>query len=393
MNQVFQVVLGLVLLMVFPRVVVGQVSEEIPSAKPSEVGMSAEKLALVGEAMEELVEKSLIPGGVVLIARRGKVVMNEAWGQMDMESDRPMKTDTVMRCFSMTKAITTAGALMLCEEGRLSVDDPVSKYLPELADLKIAQDDSTIAAKKTMTVANLMTHTAGYSYEHSEHSIYNSAFKNKKIFDFSLPLKEMQKKLGGLPVLFEPGTDWRYGISTDVLGRVIEVAFGMPLDQFFQERFFTPLDMKDTGFFVKPGQEARVASIYNSDGKGQLNVREVDNDGDFLKDGDYLTRPALFSGGGGLVSTGRDYMRFLMMIANGGEFQGKQYLKPETVSLMTSNQLSKEVGWIKFGSEVRTGVGFGYGFCVREEMSDMSENMVGEVLPVLTTGCPRPTTI
>ena len=237
-------------------------SEEIPSAKPSEVGMSAKRLGLVVKAMEELVEESKIPGGVVLIARRGKIVMNQAWGKMDIDSNRPMETDTIMRCFSMTKAIATAGALMLCDEGKLAVDDPVSKYLPELADLKVAQDDSTVAAKKTMTVAHLMTHTAGYGYDDTESSVYNKAFKSQKMLDSSLPLKEMQKNLGGLPVLFEPGTDWRYGISIDVLGRVIEVASGMPLDQFLQRRFFTPLGMKDTGFFVEPGQEDRFASIY-----------------------------------------------------------------------------------------------------------------------------------
>ncbi len=373
MGQLFRSALGAFLLMVFSGVVVGQVSEEVPSAKPSEVGMSAERLRLVEKAMEELVEESKIPGGVVLIARRGKIVMNKAWGEMDMDSNRPMETDTIMRCFSMTKAIASAGALILCDEGKLTVDDPVSKYLPELADLKIAQGDSTIVAKKTMTVAHLMTHTAGYSYKDSEHSVYNRAFKSQKILDFSLSLEEMQKNLGGLPVLFEPGADWRYGISIDVLGRVVEVASGMPLDQFLQERFFTPLGMKDTGFYVEPEQEDRFASIYTSDGQGQLEKRPIG------QDGDYLNRPALISGGGGLVSTGRDYMRFLMMIANGGEFQGKQYLKPETVALMTSNQLSKEVGWIKFGTEVRTGVGFGFGFCVREEMSDWDpQGHVGE---------------
>lgn len=348
-------------------------SQEIPVATAAEVGMSAEKLVLVEKAMEELVEENRIPGGVIIIARRGKIVMNKAWGMMEIASGRPMETDTIMRCFSMTKAITTAAALMLCDEGKLAVDDPVSKYLPELADLKIAHGDSTVAAKQTMTVANLMTHTAGYSYEDSEHSAYNSAFKSQKILDFSLPLEEMQKKLGGLPVLFEPGTDWRYGISIDVLGRVIEVASGMPLDEFLQERFFTPLEMTDTGFFVESGKEGRFASIYTSLGKGNLELRAID------QDGDYLNRPAFFSGGGGLVSTARDYMRFLMMVANEGEFQGKHYLKPETIALMTSNQLSKEVGWIKFGEEVRTGVGFGFGFCVREEMSDWDpDGHVGE---------------
>ncbi len=373
MNQVFRISVGLLLVTLLSEVSMGQVTREIPSVEPSEVGMSSERLGLVEKAMEELVETNRIPGGVVLIARRGKIVMNKAWGKMDIESNRPMETDAIMRCFSMTKAICTAGALMLCDEGKLAADDPVSKYLPELADLKIAGNDSTIRAKRKMTVAHLMTHTAGYSYGHSENMVYNNAFESGKILDYSLSLEQMQENLGGLPVLFEPGTDWRYGISIDVLGRVIEVVAGMPLDQFLQERFFKPLAMNDTGFFVERGKEDRFASIYTSDGNGNLEVRPTD------KDGDYFTQRALLSGGGGLVSTGRDYLRFLMMIANGGEFQGKQYLKPETVNLMTSNQLSKEVGWIKFGAEVRTGVGFGFGFCVRDQMSEWDpQGHVGE---------------
>ncbi len=372
-NQIFRISSTVFLLMALLGVAMGQVSKEIPTAKPSAVGMSAEKLGLVEKAMEELVETNRIPGGVVLVARRGKIVMNKAWGKLDIESDRAMQTDTIMRCFSMTKAICTAGALMLCDEGKLAVDDPVSKYLPELANLEIAQNDSTIKANKTMTVSHLMTHTAGYGYKESEHAAYNNAFETQKILDASLPLDQLQKKLAGLPVLFEPGTDWRYGISIDVLGRVIEVVAGMPLDQFLYERFFKPLDMKDTDFFVEPAKVDRLASIYTSNANGHLKVRAADEDGDYLK------RPALLSGGGGLVSTGRDYMRFLMMIANGGEFQGKQYLRPETVTLMTSNQLSQEVGWIKFGSEVRTGVGFSFGFSVREKMSDWDpQGHVGE---------------
>ncbi len=350
-----------------------QVAEEIPVAAPADVGMSAAKLALVDQAMRRLVENNRIPGGVVIIARRGKIVMHQAWGKMDIGANRPMKPDTIMRCFSMTKAIATAGALMLCDEGKLAIDDPVSKYLPELKSLRIARDDTTIAATQQMTIADLMTHTAGYSYENSKHEAYNKAFKDLKMVDFSLPLEAMQKKLARLPVLFEPGTDWRYGISIDILGRVVEVVSGMPLDRFLQERLFTPLDMKDTGFFVAPEKANRFASIYTSAGEGRLELRESD------KDGDYLNPPALLSGGGGLVSTARDYMRFLMMVANDGKFQGKRYLEPETISRMTSNQLSKEVGWIKFGSAVRQGVGFGLGFCVRVEMSDWDpQGHVGE---------------
>ncbi len=348
-------------------------SQDLSIVAPEQAGMSSAKLALVDKAMQESVDDSKIPGGIVMIARHGKVVHFKAYGKMDIEANKPMKTDSILRFYSMTKAITTAAAMMLVDDGKLSVNDPVSKYLPELESVTIVNGNTTEPAQRSMTIADLMLHTAGYSYGGSGVKAHDEAFDELNMLDVDVTLEGMQSKLGKLPLLFEPGTDWNYGISTDVLGRVVEVASGQTLDHFFQQRIFTPLDMPDTGFYVPPDKVDRFATNYRSDGKGNLTVI------DSPQESRYLKKPALLSGGGGLVSTARDYMRFLVMIAGGGELNGKRLLKPETVQLMITNHLSQDVGWVKFGEEVREGVGFGYGFNVRDKMSDWDpQGRVGE---------------
>jgi CubicO group peptidase (beta-lactamase class C family) len=215
-----------------------------------------------------------------------------------------------------------------------------------------------------MTIADLMRHTAGYSYDNSGSAQYDAAFKKLRVIERDIPGDEFQSKLADLPLLFQPGTDWHYGISTDVLGRVVEVVSGLSLAEFFQTRIFAPLGMVDTGFSVPANQVSRFAANYNTDGQGKLTLLDAP------QSSRYLETPAFASGGGGLVSTASDYMRFLMMIEAGGTFAGVRLLNPETVALMTINQVPPQVGWIKFGNEVRTGVGFGFGFSVREQSSD-----------------------
>ena len=337
--------------------------QEAPSASPAEVGMSAEKLGMVDSAMEELVTQNRIPGGIVMIARHGKIVHHKAYGLMDIKSKTPMKTDTIVRIFSMTKSIVTTAALMLHEEGKLNVNDPVSKYIPELKNIHIAVGKKTAPATREMTIADLMRHTAGYSYGNSGETAHDQAFKKVDPLNPLVPLSRLQTKLDQMPLVFEPGTDWKYGISIDILGRVVEAASKKTLLAFLNERVFRPLDMKDTGFHVPAEKVSRFANNYNSDGAGQLTIKDT------AATSRYLTQPLFEGGGGGLVSTARDYMRYLLMIQADGEFQGKRYLKPETVALMKANQLPKSVGWIKFGSEVREGVGFSFGFSVREKMS------------------------
>lgn len=348
-------------------------AQELPSVAPEQAGMSSDKLALVDDAMQESINEKKIPGGIVVIARHGKIVHFKAYGKMDLEADKPMKADSILRFYSMTKAITTTAAMMLVDEGKLSVEDPVSKYLPEIGNVSVANGDKSRPARRTMTVADLMLHTAGYSYGGSGIPAHDKAYSELNVMDTGATLEAMQAKLSKLPLAFEPGTDWQYGISIDVLGRVVEVASGQPLDTFFKERIFEPLDMPDTAFYVPSSKVDRFAANYRSDGKGSLTVIDPP------MESRYLIKPAFFGGGGGLVSTARDYMRFLVMIASGGELNGKRLLKPETVQLMITNHVSPDVGWVKFGDEIREGVGFGYGFNVRDKMSDWDpQGRVGE---------------
>lgn len=337
---------------------------ELAAVSPAEANMSVEKLALVDEAMEDSIEKQVIAGGVVAIARYGKIVHLKAYGKMDLEADKPMTADAIMRVYSMTKAITTSAVMMLVEEGKIAIDDPVSKYLSELTDAKVASGVQNSSATRTMTVADLMRHTAGYSYGGTGQSAHDKAYKDLNLLDTFATLEALQAKLAKLPLAFEPGTDWHYGISTDILGRVVEIASGQTLDDFFRQRIFIPLDMHDTAFYVPKEKASRFAANYNSDGKGILTVKDAP------ATSPYLINPSFHGGGGGLVSTARDYMRFLVMISNGGELHGVRILKSETIRMMTTNQIPKEVGWIKFGSEIRKGVGFGFGFSVRAEKSD-----------------------
>lgn len=348
-------------------------AQELPVVAPEQVGMSSAKLALVDAAMQGSIDANKIPGGIVVIARHGKIVHFKAYGKMDLEADKPMTPDAILRFYSMTKAITTTAAMMLVDEGKLSVEDPVSKYLPEIETVSVVDGDKIRPAQREMTVADLILHTAGYSYGSSGAAAHDEAYAELNIMDTTATLRAMQAKLTKLPLAFDPGTDWHYGISIDILGRVIEVASAQTLDAFFEERIFTPLDMPDTAFYVPEGKVDRFAANYRSDGKGNLTVIDAPSESR------YLIKPAFFGGGGGLVSTARDYMRFLVMVASGGELNGKRLLKPETVKRMTTNHLPPQVGWVKFGSEVREGVGFGYGFNVRDKMSDWDpQGRVGE---------------
>ncbi len=351
---------------------------DLPTCSPAEAGMSAAVLGEIDEAMDDSIANHQIAGGVVMIARHGKVVINNGYGKMDIEADKPMRPDTIFRIYSMSKAITTTAALMLCEEGKLDVNDLVSKYLPELKEVSVANDDAVAATDNEssvheMTIADLMRHTSGYTYGGSGNEKHDKAYAELTMLERDSSLEQMHAKLADLPLAFEPGTDWIYGISTDVLGRVVEVASGESLDNFFSDRIFKPLGMVDTGFFVPDDKLDRFAANYDSDGKGKLSL------GDAPETSRYRNDPGLQSGGGGLVSTAADYMRFLLMIAGGGHSGSVRLLKPETVALMTTNQLPKQVGWIKFGKEVRTGVGFGFGFNVRDQMSDWDpEGRIGE---------------
>ena len=350
----------------------GQAKVLLPIAKPEKVGLDPKKLKAVDQKMEALIKEGRLAGGIVVIAKKGKVAHFGTYGKRDLENDLPVEKDTIFRIYSMTKAITSVAALMLNEEGKINLDDPLSKYFPSLKEMKVLNKSELVEPNREATVADLLRHTSGLTYGRTPHKEINLAHKDGGVLDRDKKLVPMINGMNKVPLLFQPGSDWVYGCSTDVLGGVVEVASGMPLDQFLQERIFKPLKMEDTGFYVPPSKADRFAANYNYRG-GKLSLK------DDPKTSKYLEDPAFKSGGGGLCSTAPDYMRFLLMIENGGKWDGKKYLKKKSVKLMTTNQVSKEAGWVTFGNQIREGVGYGHGFSVRVKMSDWDpDRRVGE---------------
>jgi CubicO group peptidase (beta-lactamase class C family) len=334
---------------------------ELPRAKPEEVGLSAGKLDRVRSLVQDAVDRRQTAGAVVLVARRGKVAYLESIGEMDAKAGKAMRPDALFRIHSLTKPITTAAALVLYEEGKLRLDDPVSKYLPQLKGLRVhaGEGREPVPARREMTVRDLMRHTSGLTYGTPDGSPVDKLYIANKVGDPGDSLADLVGKLGRLPLLCQPGTRFHYSVSTDVLGRLIEVASGTPLDEFLRDRVFVPLDMHDTGFTVPDGKRGRFASLHRRGGKGALEVVDAP------ATGRYRVRPKYLSGGGGLVSTARDYARFCQMLLNGGELQGARLLRRETVREMTTNQLPPEALPMTLGGFRQPGLGFGLGVSVR----------------------------
>lgn len=336
-------------------------AEEIPVVAPEEAGLSAEGLAEARAFMERQVADQKIAGGVVVVARGGRIGFFEAFGRQDIEAEQPMQLDTIFRLYSMSKAITTAAALRLCDEGRLSLDDPLGKYLPAFEDQQVATADGLRPPSRPVNVRDLMLHTAGFTYGQGP-AASREAFVRLQPLQ-SATLAEFADKLAQVPLAFDPGTQWSYSVSIDLLGRVIEVASGQGLDAYLHEALFAPLDMRDTAFRVPADQLARFAGNYARSADG---LKPIDPPAT----SPYAGEVTFFSGGGGLVGTARDFLRFLLMIRNGGELDGQRILQPETVELMTTNQLPAEAFPIGFGPEVRHGTGFTLGFSVRTEITE-----------------------
>jgi CubicO group peptidase (beta-lactamase class C family) len=334
---------------------------ELPEATPKDVGLSAAKLERVKNLVQTAVDKHQTAGAVVLIARHGKVAYLQTFGHLSAKADKPMPPDAIFRIYSMTKPITTAAALMLYEEGKFTLDDPVSPYLPELKGLRVhtGKGDETVEAKCEMTIRDLMRHTAGLTYGMPNGTAVDKMYMAKGIDGPDLSLEEMVATLGKLPLQDQPGTRFQYSISTDVLARLIEVHSGKPIDEFLQDRIFRPLDMRDTGFIVPDDKLSRFAASHQLGDKGVLEV--IDNP----TTSRYRTRRKYLSGGGGLVSTARDYARFCQMLLNGGELQGVRILRPDTVKEMTRNQLPVAALPMRIGGFALPGLGFGLGVSVR----------------------------
>jgi CubicO group peptidase (beta-lactamase class C family) len=335
----------------------------LPMVRPEEVGLSSERLQRVGEMIQQHVAEHKLPGAVVLIARRGKVAYFESFGEMDVNTKAPLRPDAIFRIASMSKLPVSVAAMMLWEEGRFQLDDPVSKFIPELKGLKVFKPggrEAWVDPKREMTVRDLLTHTSGLlGYETDGPQELVDLYKAAKLVDRRGTLHDFIARLRNVPLLFSPGERWQYGRSTDVLGYLIEVISGKPLDVFLKERIFDPLAMSDTGFFVPPESQARYASLHKRTDQGLLIVTS--------KTG-AEQRPSYLNPGGGLRSTATDYFRFTQMLLNKGELDGVRLLGSKTVDLMTVNHVPPSALPLSMGGQswdwMVNGCGFGLGFRV-----------------------------
>lgn len=346
--------------LVFPLLLAGA---ELRQAPPDDVGLSPERLERVTARMRADVEEGRLPGAIGLIARRGEIAYFETVGHADLERDRAMAEDTIFRIYSMSKPITSVALMMLHEEGKFRLTDRVDRYLPELTGLQVAQENvfygpdpdhiNRLGARRAMTVQDLMRHTSGLAYGFNGDTAVDRMYRKASIIDSTATLATMVTRLSKLPLLYHPGEKWHYSIAVDVQGRLVEVLSGVRFDRFLQERIFGPLGMTDTGFSVPAEDHERFAQIYGLE-DGRLSVSEPE------QSKRYLTPPKWHSGGGGLVSTAMDYLRFCQMLLNGGELEGERLLGRKTVELMTRDHLAG----VDPERAERTGYGFGLNFAV-----------------------------
>jgi CubicO group peptidase (beta-lactamase class C family) len=341
--------------------------------QPETGGFSKERLKRLGETFQSDVDKGAIPGAVVLIAQDGKIAYFEAFGFQDREKRIPMRTDSIFRIASMTKPIASVALMMLVEEGKIQIDDPLSIYLPEFKNLKVGVESIVPETgkpelvleplKREPTIQDLLRHTSGFTYDLFGDTLVKKAYKSANIRDINQTLAEFASNLSKLPLAYQPGTTWEYSVSTDVLARVIEVVSGVPFDQFVSDRILRPLGMTSTGFFVPETQSGRLAEAQVDAATGKRTVA--------LGDQDFTRKPRWLSGSQGMVSTAADYFRFSQMLLNAGELEGVRVLSPRTVAHMTSDHLPPGTR-IGLGGQLgaltpdpEQGQGFGLGFAVR----------------------------
>ena len=336
--------------------------------KPAENGMSPERLVRIDQFINDLVTKKQIPGAVVFIARNGKVIYHKAYGYSDAEKQAMLKKDDIFRIASQTKAITSLAAMMLFEEGKFTLDEPISKYLPEFKNPKVLTNlnwgdttYTTTPAKGEITIRQLFTHTSGIDYasigSQEFKAIYAKAGVPSGIGTDNLVLADKMKILGGLPLKHQPGEQFTYGLNIDVLGYLIETLSGMPLDQFFRTRIFQPLGMNDTYFYLPKEKHARLVTLYAS--KNGVIERVVQKPFDRVDPNYPLLAGKYFSGGAGLSSSIEDYAKFLQMFVNKGELNGVRLLSRKTVELMLTNQNQPPIT-----------TQFGLGFALETEKND-----------------------
>jgi|SRR5579875_315237 CubicO group peptidase (beta-lactamase class C family) len=362
-----------------------------PSAEALATGLDPAKMERLDAVIKDAVEGQQIAGAVMLLARHGRIGYLKAIGWRDAEAQTPMTTDTLFRLASMTKPITSVAVMMLVEEGKLRLDDPVSKFIPEFKGPTVGVPNLLTwslhmrPARREITIHDLLTHTSGLTYRFWDIPPWTTLYRNAGVSDgFNhAPGTSLNnvRRLARLPLMFQPGSFWGYGLSTDVLGAVVEVVSGQDLQTFFRQRIFGPLQMHDTFFYVPPEKKERLAALYLpdrhgrrqrvSEGLGLVSVGEIEFSATYPCE----TDSKYFSGGAGLVSTASDYARFLQMMLNGGELDGVRLLRPETVQQMTTNQIGYKKTCIP-----QYGDSFGYGFGV------LTVDGKGQALDVASTG-------
>jgi CubicO group peptidase (beta-lactamase class C family) len=330
--------------------------QPLAPAAPAEIGLSPVRLERLGAVMQGEVQRGRLPGAVALIARRGRIGYFESFGQRDPAVASPMTKDAIFRIYSMTKPITSVAAMMLWEEGRFLLGDPVAKYLPEFSNLQVAVERDgqleRVPAAREPTIQDLLRHTSGLTYEFRGPGPVQKMYMGAKVYSRTQSSADQVATLGKLPLLHHPGTHWEYSRATDVVGRLVEVLSGMPLGDFFERHILVPLGMVDTAFHVPPRHHSRLAEAFAKDPDSGSAVQLLE-----VRDA-----PNFQSGGGGLVSTASDYARFLQMLLNGGTFDGCRILSRKTVELMTADHLGPVTGAPDL---LLPGHGFGLGFAVR----------------------------
>ena len=332
-------------------------------ANPRDCGFAPSKLQKVIPTLQRFVDRGIVPGAVVAVVRGNKLVMIDTVGYRDIANKLPMREDTIFRIYSMTKPVTSVAAMMLIEDGKLALDDPVAKYIPAFSNAKVfsglkGEKVQTVPLKRPVTIRDLMRHTSGLTYGFFGDSEVDALYRKADVLSDDDTAAQLSAKVAAIPLMFQPGTQFQYGVSVDVLGRVIEIASGMNLDEYFQTQIFAPLGMVDTGFYVRKDSIKRFSNNYQSGNNGQLRIVDAPETSRFS------TKPRMLSGGGGLVSTVMDYLRFAQMLRNKGVYEGKRLLQDTSVSQMTRNQLPADAIPISVSGSRMPGIAFGLGLSV-----------------------------
>ncbi len=341
-----------------------------PDAAPESVGLCQERLRRIGPHFQKYIDDGKLCGVLSLVARKGRLAWLDTRGKMDLDSGKALRPDAIFRIYSMTKPITSVAAMMLYEEGRFQLDDPIGRYLPAFSDMQVftggtARKPETVAAERPISFRDLFTHTSGLTYGFMGTSPVDAMYRLNGLDSGTTELStaDFMLQLAEMPLQFQPGTRWNYSMSTDVLGHLVEVISGQSLDDFFHQRIFEPLGMSDTGFHVPAAQASRLTANYSKRKDGSMQVADAPAASRYLKPRKFL------SGGGGLASTAADYLRFCQMLLNKGELEGARLLGRKTVEYMTRNHLPSggdltSMGQPVFSETSYDGIGFGLGFSV-----------------------------